>query len=62
MPEPRTWWLAEDIDGEWSPTLCQPGVMWSLPIWFPTEEKCKEFIRRIPAGAHIDGLEAPDGE
>lgn len=50
----RTWWIAECSDGDWSPTLCQPGLMFSLPIWFKTEEACQDFIRGIPAGSTDD--------
>lgn len=54
-------WIAESTDEGWQPTLEGDGCMFSLPLWFNSEEACSEFIEAIPAGAQQDGQRVPDG-
>jgi hypothetical protein len=51
----KPYWFADlTIDG-WRPMLSIDDMIFEQDIWFDTEEECKVFMAKIPAGTVIDG-------
>lgn len=56
--DPMRWEPEYDEEGgtvnfPWCPTLWGEASALSLPVWFQTEEACREFIATIPAGVTV---------